>query len=226
MIDFRSEIEKNRDERYADFQHRLLPTLPADSIVGVRTPVLRELAKRMAKEDDVDVFLSVLPHKSFEENQLHAFVIARERYFDRCVAQVEAFLPYVDNWATCDQLSPVCFAKHHTDLLPHIRRWMSSKHEYTVRFGIGMLLRHFLDDDFQPEHLQWVTTIRRDEYYITMMQAWYLATALAKQWDSTFPLVAALPEPLRRMTVRKACESFRVSDEHKKMLRDCLKIVK
>lgn len=226
MIDFRSEIEKNRDERYADFQRRLLPTLPADSIVGVRTPVLRELAKRMAKEDDVDVFLSVLPHKSFEENQLHAFVIARERNFDRCVAQVEAFLPYVDNWATCDQLSPACFAKHQTDLLPHIRRWMSSKHEYTVRFGIGMLLRHFLDDDFQPEHLQWVTTIRRDEYYITMMQAWYLATALAKQWDSTFTLVAALPEPLRRMTVRKACESFRVSDEHKKMLRDCLKIVK
>ena len=210
-----------RDERYADFLRRLLPTLPPESIVGVRTPALRNMARRLAKDDDnATAFLADLPHHTFEENQLHAFVIARERDFGRCLARVDAFLPYVDNWATCDQLSPACFGRHHADLLPHLRRWMASQHEYTVRFGIGMLLRHFLDADFRAEHLGWVTSIRRDEYYITMMQAWYLATALAKQWDATLPLVATLPQPLRRLTIRKACESFRVGDAHKSILKN------
>ena len=214
------ELQSLHDERYADFQRRLLPTLPPASIIGVRTPALRSLAKRLAREPECSSFLASLPHSTFDENQLHAFVICAERDFNRCVAKVKAFLPYVDNWATCDQLSPACFARHHAELLPHIRRWMAARREYTVRFGIGMLLRHFLDADFRVEHLGWVTDIRRDEYYITMMQAWYLATALAKQWNATLPLIADLPEPLRRMTIRKACESFRVSDEHKILLKN------
>lgn len=213
-----AELQAQRDERYAVFQRRLLPTLPPESIVGVRTPALRAMAKRLAKEPDADTFLTTLPHGTFEENQLHAFVIALERDFNRCLAEVERFLPYVDNWATCDQLSPACISKHRAALLPHIRRWMAAQHEYSVRFGIGMLLRHFLDADFREEHLAWVTAIRREEYYIRMMQAWYFATALAKQWDATLPLIATLPDPLRRMTIRKACESFRISDAHKTML--------
>ena len=217
--DIIDELRQLRDERYGDFQRRLLPTLAAESIIGVRTPALRTIAKQMAKSADAEPFLAALPHRYFEENQLHAFVIGEERDFGRCVARVDAFLPFVDNWATCDQLSPSCFARHHAELLPHIRRWMASRHEYTVRFGIGMLLRHFLDDDFSAEHLLWVTQIHRKEYYISMMQAWYIATALAKQWDTTLPLIATLPNPLRSMTIRKACESFRISGEKKAVVR-------
>ena len=214
------ELYALRDERYADFQRRLLPTLPSESIVGVRTPALKALAKRLSHEPEADTFLATLPHCLFEENQLHAFLISAERDIDHCIALVDAFLPYVDNWATCDQLSPRVFSKNHAALLPHIRRWMAAQHEYTVRFGIGMLLRHFLDDAFQPEYLDSVVAIHHDEYYITMMQAWYLATALAKQWDASIPLIAGLPEPLRRKTIQKACESFRVSDDHKHQLRE------
>lgn len=214
-----AELQAQRDERYAVFQRRLLPTLPPESIVGVRTPALRAMAKQLAKEPDADTFLTTLPHGTFEENQLHAFAIALERDFNRCLARVEAFLPYVDNWATCDQLSPLCFARHHAALLPHIRRWMAAPHEYSVRFGIGMLLRHFLDGDFRAEHLGWVTAIRREEYYIRMMQAWYFATALAKQWDAALPVIPSLPEWVRRKAIQKACESFRVSDAHKTTLK-------
>lgn len=217
--DIIAELQQLRDERYGDFQRRLLPTLAAESIIGVRTPALRSMAKKIAKDADAESFLAALPHRYFEENQLHAFVIGEERDFGRCVARVDAFLPFVDNWATCDQLSPRCFARHHAELLPHIRRWMASQHEYTVRFGIGMLLRHFLDDDFSVEHLQWVTGIHRKEYYISMMQAWYIATALAKQWETTLPIIATLPQPLQRMTIRKACESFRINDEKKAVVR-------
>ena len=213
------ELYALRDENYATFQRRLLPTLPPESIIGVRTPALRTLAKRLSKEPEAETFLSVLPHSTFEENQLHAFTISLERDFGRCLSRVEEFLPFIDNWATCDQLSPACFARHHTELLPHIRRWMASRHEYTVRFGIEMLMRYFLDDDFRPEHLQWVTDIDHEEYYIQMMQAWYLATALAKQWETTLPVVYDLTEPVRSMTSRKACESFRISNEHKTFLK-------
>ncbi len=218
-MNIEQELIALRDERYAAFQRRLIPTLPPASIIGVRTPALRTLAKRLAKESEADTFLSALPHSTFEENQLHAFTISLERDFGRCLSRVEAFLPFIDNWATCDQLSPACFARHHAELLPPIRCWMASRHEYTVRFGIGMLMRYFLDDDFRPEHLQWVTDIAREEYYIQMMQAWYFATALAKKWGTTLPIVNDLAEPVRRMTIRKACESFRVSDEHKAMLK-------
>ena len=212
------ELYALRDERYADFQRRLLPTLPSESIVGVRTPALKALAKRLCHEPEADTFLATLPHCLFEENQLHAFLISAERDIDHCIALVDAFLPYVDNWATCDQLSPR--VKHTDDVLTHVRRWLASEHEYTVRFGIGMLEAYFLDKAFRREQLQWVAAIGREEYYIKMMQAWYFATALAKQWDASIPLIAGLPEPLRRKTIQKACESFRVNDDHKRQLRE------
>ena len=222
-MNIRAELEALCDEHYGVFQRRLLPNLRPETIIGVRTPSLRALAKLLAKEPEADGFLKQLPHTLFEENQLHAFIIGAEHDMERCLSRVDAFLPYVDNWATCDQLSPRIFAKHRSELLPHIRQWMVSPHEYTVRFGIGMLMSHFLDDEFKPEYLQWVVSIERDEYYITMMQAWYLATALAKQWEATLPFIATLHEPLRRLTLRKAWESFRVSDEHKAQLRQLAK---
>lgn len=214
-----AELQAQRDERYAVFQRRLLPTLPPESIVGVRTPALRAMAKRLAKEPDADTFLATLPHGTFEENQLHAFAIALERDFNRCLARVEAFLPYVDNWATCDGLRPRCFAKHTGDLLPHIKDWLHAEHEYTVRFGVGLLEAFYLDDAFEEGHLQWVAAIRREEYYIRMMQAWYFATALAKQWDAALPVIPSLPEWVRRKAIQKACESFRISDAHKTTLK-------
>ena len=139
--------------------------------------------------------------------------------YDECLRQVERFLPFVNNWATCDGLRPRCFAKHTEELQPHIRRWIAAEHEYTVRFGIGVLEAFFLDKAFREEHLQWVASIEREEYYIRMMQAWYFATSLAKQWEATLPVVEALPDWVRRKAIQKACESFRVSDDHKAILK-------
>ncbi len=204
-----------RDERYRAFHLRLVPGLPADALIGVRMPQLRTLAK----EIDAEPFLACLPHRYYEENQLHAILLSGMKDFDLCLREVECFLPYVDNWATCDGLRPRCFAKHTDELLPFVQRWLASEHEYTVRFGIGVLEAFFLDKAFYPEQLQWVAAIRREEYYVKMMQAWYFATALAKQWDATLPVVATLPDWVRRKTVQKACESFRVPQEHKDRLK-------
>ncbi len=213
-----------QDRRYREFHKGLVPGMPEDYIIGVRMPALR----RLAKEVDKDELLSTLPHRYYEENQLHAIILSGMKDYDRCLAEVERFLPYVDNWATCDGLRPRCFAqqargahhaKHTDELLPHVRRWLKSKHEYTVRFGIGMLEAYYLDEAFSKEHLQWVAAISREEYYIRMMQAWYFATALAKQWEAALPIIPTLPEWVRRKAIQKACESFRVSDEHKAIIR-------
>jgi 3-methyladenine DNA glycosylase AlkD len=175
--------------------------------------------RHLAKEIDTEQLISTLPHRYYEENQLHAIVLSGMKDYDRCLAEVERFLPYVNNWATCDGLRPRCFAKHAEDLLPYIKRWLKARHEYTVRFGIGVLEAFFLDKAFEPQHLQWVASIRREEYYIRMMQAWYFATALAKQWESTLPVIPTLPDWVRRKAIQKACESFRVSDAHKTTLK-------
>ena len=203
-----------QDKKYRDFHRGLVPTADADYIIGVRMPALRALAKEIA----VEPFISELPHKYYEENQLHAILLSGMKDYDCCLREVERFLPYVDNWATCDGLRPRCFAKHTADVLVHVRRWMAAEHEYTVRFGIGVLEAFFLNKAFRPEQLQWVATIQREEYYIRMMQAWYFATALAKQWDATLPVISTLPEWVRRKSIQKACESFRVSAEHKQLL--------
>lgn len=207
-----------QDLKYRDFHRSLVPTAAEGYVIGVRMPQLRQLAK----EIDKTTFLEVLPHKYYEENQLHAILLSGMKDYDECLRQVELFLPYVDNWATCDGLRPRCFAKHTSDVLAHVRQWLASDYEYTVRFGIGVLEAFFLDKAFHPEQLQMVAAIRREEYYIRMMQAWYFATALAKQWDATMPVIATLPEWVRRKTVQKACESYRVPQEHKDYLRSSI----
>lgn len=211
-----------RDEKYAAFQRPLLPNLAPESIIGVRTPALRLLAKELRGSAEAEAFLAALPHRYFEENQLHAFLVAQERVYRRCIERLERFLPFVDNWATCDQLSPRVLGRHRAELLPEVRRWMASGHEYTCRFGIGMLMRYYLEDNtFSEEYLRWVAAIDREEYYVRMMQAWFFATALAKQWSAAEPYMhdGRLPEWVRRKAIQKAIESFRIPAAHKAHLR-------
>ena len=210
-----------QDKAYADFQSKLLPTVPRETVIGVRTPDLRKLAKQLSRTPAAQEFLLSLPHRYFDENQLHAFILSEEKDFGTCLAELERFLPFVDNWATCDQLSPRCFKKYAAELLPHIRKWMKSTHTYTIRFGICSLMRYYLDEAFLPEYLQWVASIKSDEYYIRMMQAWFFATALAKQWDATLPYIGQyrLEKDTHNKTIQKAVESFRITDEQKALLK-------
>jgi 3-methyladenine DNA glycosylase AlkD len=214
-------LNGNRDEGYAQFQRKLIPNIAPETVLGVRTPVLRKLAKQIAKEDVCKAFLEELPHRFFEENQLHGFLISDMRDYDACIRELEKFLPYMDNWATCDQTSPAVFAKHRKELLAQIQRWLNSDHPYTVRFGIGMLMRHYLDEDFQPEYLTWVTQIKSEEYYVNMEIAWYLATALAKQWNAAISCLESkkMEKWVHNKTIRKAIESYRITDEQKAYLR-------
>ncbi len=213
-----------RDERYRAFQCPLMPTVDPATVLGVRTPILRRMAKEIKGTPTAAALLSSLPHTYFEENQLHAFLLESMADFDEAIAATDDFLPYVDNWATCDQLSPRAFRGHFNELYPHIERWLASAHPYTVRFGIGMLMRYGLDDLFTLDHLAMVASpaiLAREEYYIRMMVAWFFATALAKQYDAALPYIAerCLPLWTHRKTITKACESYRVSDEHKAILR-------
>ena len=219
--DITAQLFALQDKPYADFQSKLIPTIARESIIGVRTPNLRKMAKQICKTPIALEFLHTLPHRYFDENQLHAFILSEEKDFDVCIAELERFFHYVDDWATCDQLSPQCFKKHTQELLSHIRKWMASKHTYTIRFGMEMLMRYYLDEDFQQEYLEWVATIRSDEYYIRMMQAWFFATALAKQWDAAFPYIQhrRLDSLTHRMTIQKAVESFRITPEQKNLLK-------
>ncbi len=210
-----------QDKEYADFQSRLLPTVQRERVIGVRTPDLRKMARQIGKVPAAREFLQHLPHYYFDENQLHAFILSEEKDFDRCIKELEKFLQYIDNWATCDQLSPRCFKRHTTELLPLIRKWMTSRHTYTIRFGICTLMRYFLDKEFKQEYLEWVVSIKRDEYYIHTMQAWFFATALAKQWDATLPYIKQhrLEKDTHNKTIQKAIESFRITPEQKEFLR-------
>ena len=207
-----------RDEKYAAFSAKLIPTVAPDRFIGVRSPQLRALAKEL--KNNASEFLGELPHQYHEENMLHAYLLCEEKKYAILVEETERFLPFVDNWAVCDSLAPRAFARHKVEFLPRVVKWMASEHEYTVRFGIGMLMRHYLDADFQPEHLRWVSAVRREEYYIKMMQAWYFATALAKQWDATLPVLDSLGPWVRQKSIQKALESFRVSDDHKTILKE------
>ena len=210
-----------QDGEFAAFQARLLPNIAPEHIIGVRTPELRKLAKQLRGSSDGEAFLKALPHEFFEENNLHAFLLCETKDFERCVQAVEEFLPYVDNWATCDQLRPKAFARNKQALLPHIRSWLDSDREYTRRFGIGMLMGHFLDEDFREEYLRWVSDIHSEEYYVNMMIAWYFATALAKQYEAALPFIEnrQLDPWVHNKTIQKALESFRVSDERKTYLK-------
>ena len=212
-----------QDTGYKAFHSKLVPNIDADKIIGVRTPELRKLAKEYAKNEHIADFMANPQHNYYEEVNLHGFIISELKDYDLCVKELDKFLPVVDNWATCDLLSPKVFKqkKHHEQLLTDIKRWMSSDAPYTIRFGIEMLMCHYLDESFEPEQNERVAAIRFDHYYVRMMQAWYFATALAKQWDATVPLLERreLEDWTHRKTIQKAIESFRVSDERKAYLR-------
>lgn len=214
-------LASHADEGYRAFQAKLIPNIDPGSIVGVRTPDLRKFAKTLARRDDAGEFLAVLPHRTFEEAQLHSFAIAQERDFDQLVAQIERFLPFVDNWATCDQLSCRGLAVDPDAALAKVRSWLGSDHEYTVRFAIGVLMQLFLDERFRPEFFEWVVAVSRPEYYVNMMRAWYFAEALAKQPAAAERVIAsgALDEWTHNKAIQKAIESRRIPFEQKGRLR-------
>ena len=210
-----------QDTAYRDFQAKLIPGMNSENMIGVRTPELRKLAKQFAKREEIHEFLDDVPHTYFDENQLHAFIISLSKDFNTCMEQTERFLPFIDNWATCDQLSPKIFAKNKDALLGHIRKWISSDRTYTIRFGVGMLMSHFLDTDFNEEYPELVSSIRSEEYYVNMMRAWYFATALAKQYDAVLPYIEErkLDPWTHNKAIQKAIESYRITPEQKAYLR-------
>lgn len=210
-----------RDEKYKAFQSRLIPGISPDTVIGVRTPELRKYAKELLRQEGLQDFLTDLPHKYFDENQLHAFIISEIKDFDLCMARVCLFLPYVDNWATCDQLTPKVFKKHSQQLLPYIRGWIDSGKTYQIRFAVKLLMEHFLDGNFDISYPGTVARIRSDEYYVNMMIAWYFATALAKQYDEILPFMEnhRLSAWTHNKTIQKAIESYRIPPEQKEYLR-------
>lgn len=210
-----------QDVPYGDFQAKLTPGIPRESFIGVRVPELRKLAKRCAKTPEAAAFLNDLPHEYYDENMLHGLLLSQIQDYDACIAAVDQFLPYVDNWAVCDTMSPKVFKKHKAALLEKIRQWSASEKTYTCRFGIGMLMAHFLDDDFQPEYLEIPASVHSEEYYVRMMCAWFFATALAKQWDAAVKYIEdhRLGPWVHSKTIQKARESFRISPEQKKYLK-------
>ena len=219
------EIEKRlfelQDEKYRDFQVKLIPNIDPATVIGVRTPELRKLAKELSKNDDISVFLNTLPHDYFDENQLHAFILSGMKDYEKCVDGVCEFLPFIDNWATCDQLSPKVFRKNRNDLLTHIKEWLRSERTYTVRFAVGMLMEHFLGEEYDITYPEMVAAIVSDEYYVNMMRAWYFATALAKQYDSiiTFIEDRKLDKWTHNKAIQKSVESYRITPEQKTYLK-------
>lgn len=212
-----------QDPEYKIFHAGLMPTINPDTIIGVRTPKLRELAKRLLKSPEINKsdFMQALPHTYYEENNLHGLFIDQIRDFDECIKALDSFLPYVDNWATCDMMSPKIFSKNRQALLPHIHRWITSEAVYEVRFSIGMLMRHFLEEEFRPEYADMVAAVSSQEYYINMMRAWYFATALAKQYEQILPYIEQdrLDIWTHNKTIQKAIESYRITDEQKRFLK-------
>ena len=221
MMNVRDRLFAMRELPYRDFTAKLIPNAPKERVIGVRTPALRSLAKELSGTPEAAEFLRVLPHFYLEENHLHGFLLERIRDYDACVAALDAFLPFVDNWASCDCISPACFKKKRERLIGDTRRWLDSGRLYTRRFAIRTLMNHFLDADFCPAYLDWVAGIETEEYYLRMMQAWYFATALAKQYDAALPYIEQkrLDPWTHSKAIQKAVESFRVPDEHKAYLR-------
>lgn len=210
-----------QDLKYRDFNAKLIPTVDKETVIGVRTPALRKLAKEITGSEEAEAFLKELPHQYYEENNLHGSLVEGIKEYDKCIKELNHFLPYVDNWATCDLMRPKCFKKHLMELLEQIKIWLKSEHIYTVRFAIEMLMTFYLDEAFEPEYLEWVSEIRSEEYYLNMMIAWYFATALAKQYDATIPYIEnrKLDKWAHNKTIQKAVESYRITDEQKVYLK-------
>lgn len=218
--EIRQKLFENSDPDYRAFQAKLMPGIDIERVIGVRTPIVRKMAKELAKADGINDFLSDLPHAYYDENNLHGFIISETKDYDKAVAEVDAFLPFVDNWATCDLLSPKAFRKNRARLREDIERWISSDKTYTVRFGIEMAMSHFLDEDFDPAMPEKIAAVRSGEYYVNMMIAWYFATALAKQWECAVVYLEEkkLDRWVHNKTIQKARESYRITDEQKAYL--------
>lgn len=210
-----------QDEEYRLFQCKLIPNVDPKTVIGVRTPKLRAFAKDFAKTPEAGEFIKLLPHKYYEENNLHGFILETIKDYDVLIQELDAFLPYVDNWATCDLMSPKVFKKHTPELYEKIKLWIASANTYTVRFGIEMLMSFYLNEHFKPEHLSLVASIKSEEYYVNMMIAWYFATALAKQYEATLPVIEAktLDKWVQNKSIQKAIESYRITPEQKEYLR-------
>ena len=210
-----------QDESYANFQSKLIPTVAREKIIGVRVPQVRKLAKELLREGDYKEFLDQLPHTYYDEDMLHGLLLSELKDYTLCIRRIEQFLPYVDNWAVCDCMSPKVFRKNKDFLLDKIREWTASEDTYTCRFGVGMLMTHFLEEDFAPEYLEMVACIQSEEYYVNMMRAWFYATALARQWEATIAVLATgrLDIWTHNKTIQKARESFRITAEQKEQLK-------
>ena len=221
MTDIQNLLFDRQDLTYRDFQSKLMPTVDPETVIGVRMPALRKLAKELAGTPAAEAFLRQLPHRYYEENNLHGLLISAIPDYDGAVAALEAFLPHVDNWATCDLLSPKAFRKHPAELPDQIRCWTADAHPYTVRFGLGMLMSFYLDGEFRPEYLDLAAGVRWEAYYVKMMVAWYFATALAKQYDAALPYLEQrrLDRWTHNKTIQKAVESYRITPEQKAYLR-------
>ena len=221
MNELQKQLFALQDVTYKEFHSKLIPGIPKEEIIGIRTPVLRKFAKTFGKTKEAEAFLLELPHHYYEENNLHMMLITQIRDYARVIEELRRFLPYVNNWATCDFPTPKCFSAHRKELLPQVREWIASKDTYTVRYGIGVLMREYLEEDFVPEYLELVAQVTSEEYYVNMMVAWYLATALAKQWDATIPYLTErrLSPWVRRKTIQKAVESYRITPEQKAYLK-------
>ena len=218
---------EKQDIKYRDFQAPLFPSVEKERMIGVRTPELKKLAKELYGSEPANKFIETLPHRYFDENQLHAFLISLIKDYESCLKEVERLLPNVDNWGTCDQLSPKVFAKHKEELIVPIKKWLKSKHTYTVRFAIGMLMQHYLDESFKEEYMELVSKVSSEEYYINMMIAWYFATALAKQYKTAIKYIEGqkLSPWVQNKTIQKSVESYRITPEQKEYLKS-LKITK
>ncbi len=210
-----------QDLKYRDFHSKLMPETDKETVIGIRTPVLRKFAKEFAGTSEAEAFLRQLPHRYYEENNLHMMLITGIKDYEKCMEEIQRFLPCIDNWATCDYPAPKCFARHKDQVLEEAKRWISSGETYVIRYGIGMLMRLFLDEDFSSEYLEMTAAVQSQEYYVNMMIAWYFATALAKQWDATVPYIEQhkLSDWVHRKTVQKAVESYRITPEQKEYLK-------
>lgn len=220
-IDIKDNLFALADDKYKTFQSSLIPNVEKERIIGVRTPDVRKLAKDLIKSNAHDKFISELPHFYHEENILHAFIIMHIKEFDDCIEKVNSFLPYIDNWATCDSLRPKVFCSNRAALLGEIKCWLCSDHEYTVRYAIEMLMLHFLDCDFSTDFLEWVSHVSTEKYYVHMMVSWYFATALAKQWEHTLPYIIhkKLDSATHNKAIQKAVESRLIANERKQLLK-------
>lgn len=221
MTSLQERLFEMQDKQYAAFRAKLTPGVPVESFIGIRMPELQRFAKQFIKEKECKDFLQQLPHEYYDENMLHGTIISMVKDYEKCIRLTDSFLPFVDNWAVCDKMTPKVFAKHKGELIAKVKEWIKSSHVYTCRFGIVTLMSHYLDKDFKAEYLEIPASIKNDEYYQKMAVAWFFATALAKQWDATIPYIEQNRLALwtHNKTIQKAIESYRISPEQKEYLR-------